>query len=214
VGASEIAAFNTDTLAAGSHVLSAVYGGDANNIAVTSSNISLNVTAAAPSDFQLALAPGGVVVSPTQPGKVEVTVSPVNGFNQTVSLACSNLPARAICNFWPATVTPKGSPVTSLLTLSVSANSAQTTGPPTPLAALQLSSLGILGLILRLRRARKPSRAARMVLTAAIPCLLLAALAGCSTITTSLSPGTTTTITVTATSGNLSHAARVNLTIQ
>lgn len=50
---------------------------------------------------------GGIKATQGQPATFNVTVTPVNGFSQSVSLACS-VPAPATCTFNPTSVQPTG----------------------------------------------------------------------------------------------------------
>jgi hypothetical protein len=50
-----------------------------------------------------------VTVTPGQAANYAVSISPVNGFNQTVQLSCSGAPAQATCTVTPASVTLDGS---------------------------------------------------------------------------------------------------------
>jgi subtilase family serine protease len=88
---------------------------DTNNLAVAFKN---------PPDFTVS-ALNSPVTLPAG-GKVQdtITVTPVNGFNQSVSFACAGLAQGENCSFAPASVTPSGSPATSTLTISTAANMA------------------------------------------------------------------------------------------
>jgi hypothetical protein len=108
--------FATTTLAAGTHSITAKYGGDANFAASTSSAVPINITAAG--NFTLSVAPSNVTVTAAQPGMTVVTVTPTNGFNQAVQFSCSNLPEAIDCEFEPHSVTPNGGPVTTMLAVT------------------------------------------------------------------------------------------------
>src|SRR5208337_3354465 len=65
-----------------------------------------------------------------------VTVSPVNGFSQPVTLSCykSSLPKGALCLANPASLTPVGGAVSSQLSVSTTAQSTTTTSQLLPRA--------------------------------------------------------------------------------
>lgn len=93
--------YNPSSLAAGSHSFTAAYQGDSNFNAVTSTAATLNVE-----DFQLALSPNTVTVSaPGQSGSTTLTITPLGGFNQTLTYVCSGLPTMADCTFSPTSST-------------------------------------------------------------------------------------------------------------
>jgi hypothetical protein len=137
----------------------------------------------------------------------------VEGFNQTVNLACSGMPIGTTCSFANSPLTPQGSAVSTALTLSLSGTPPLSSQSLVPLAALPLSGFGFLGLIFRLRGQSKSRRTIRKVFTIGVVCLSIAALWGCSSIRNGFGPGTTSVITVTATSGKLSHSGTFNLTV-
>ncbi len=67
-------------------------------------------------DFSLAASPSSATVAAGGPADYQVSLVPVNGFNDAVSIASSGLPAGAACSLSPAQVTPNG---TSESTLAV-----------------------------------------------------------------------------------------------
>lgn len=75
---------------------------------------------AAPADFSVAVSPTSISTTSGQTtAAITVTISPVNAsYGQAVSLSCGNLPAKAVCHFSPASVTPGSSAVTSSLTIA------------------------------------------------------------------------------------------------
>jgi hypothetical protein len=111
------ATFATSTLAAGTHSITAQYGGDATFAGSTSTAVSINITAATGS-FTLSATPSSVTVTASKPGMAVVTVTPANGFNQMVQFSCSNVPEGVDCEFQPNSVTPNGAPVTTMLAVT------------------------------------------------------------------------------------------------
>jgi len=76
-------------------------------------------------DFSLSASPSLDTVTAGQSATYTVTLTPVNGFNQAVSLSCSSgLPAAASCSFSPQSVTLNGSSTaTASLTVTTTAHS-------------------------------------------------------------------------------------------
>jgi hypothetical protein len=74
----------------------------------------------APADFSVAVSPSSTSVSSgSTSSAITVTVSSVNSsFGQAVNLSCGGLPAKAVCHFSAASVTPGTSPQTSNLTIA------------------------------------------------------------------------------------------------
>jgi hypothetical protein len=95
----------------------AVVSGYANS-SVASATYTINLPSPA---FTVAVLPTSLTVTSGSQGSATLTVTPQNGFNSTVSFACSGLPANATCSFAPAAVTPSGAAVTTQLTIALSA---------------------------------------------------------------------------------------------
>jgi hypothetical protein len=108
--------FTTTTLPVGADSITATYGGDANFSTSTSAPHLTNIGVVG--TFTLSAAPSTVTIAPGEPGVAVITVTPANGFNQSVQFSCSNLPAGIGCGFQPNSVTPNGGPVTTMLTVS------------------------------------------------------------------------------------------------
>ena len=99
------ASLTTSFASAGSVSLTASYGGDANNLASSSSPIA--VTIVAPS-FAVAVSPASATVTAGQSATFTVTVTPAGGFATAVTLSCGALPSQASCTFANPSVTPSG----------------------------------------------------------------------------------------------------------
>jgi Bacterial Ig-like domain (group 3)/MBG domain (YGX type) len=123
---SGVATFTTTALAAGTYVVTASYAGDANFSSSISS--AAPVTVVAP-DYSITSNPTSLTIKQGQSGTATFTVTPVGGFNQTITFACAGLPSGANCSFSPATVTPNGTAVTSLLTITTTAPTAMLSRP-------------------------------------------------------------------------------------
>ena len=59
-----------------------------------------------------------------QASTLTITLTPANGFNSAISLACSGMPAGVTCTFSPASVTPSGAPATSTVSVLAPSQSA------------------------------------------------------------------------------------------
>jgi hypothetical protein len=103
------ATLTTSSLAVGSHSLSASYSGSTAFAVSTSSPITVQVTAAAP-DFSGSANPASVTVAAGSSATLALTVTPLGGSTQTVTVSCGGLPANSTCGFSPgSSVTLDGS---------------------------------------------------------------------------------------------------------
>src|SRR5206468_11573755 len=99
---SGVALLRVNTLAVGSHSLTASYAGDGKFGAATSAGITINI---ANPDFAFAAAPATAVVIAGQSTQFVMTVTPAGSFASNVTFSCA--PVSGIsCAFNPATVTP------------------------------------------------------------------------------------------------------------
>lgn len=81
-------------------------------------------TASAEPDFTITANPTSLSVNSGQFGTVVLTVTPLNGFNNMVTLSCSGNPAGSDCFFSPSTLTPlNGAAATSSLQITTQASS-------------------------------------------------------------------------------------------
>jgi hypothetical protein len=217
-----MATFATSSLAAGSHSITAQYGGDANYATSTSPVVTQTVNAAA--DFSVSASPGNLTIVAGQSGTVAFTVTPQNGSTQTVSFSCSGLPSASACAFVPMSITLDGTHAAmTQVTISTTARTVavKAIGAARPpilgqmLGTLAICIAGIFGLALF--RPRHPAwRVALALLVFTIP---LAVLISCANGPASSggggTPAGTSSVIITATSGTDSHAApAVTLTVQ
>ncbi len=175
---------------------------------------------AASADFTIVLAGGSSSSATVLPGGTVVesfTVSPANGagvFANAIRLTASGLPAGATAVFSPASV-PAGSGTTTVtLVIQLPQTSAGSEWAPLGGAAGRLAPLTLALLLLplagRLRRGGK--RIGRPI---SLLLLAMAGLSGCGSIGGSLGQTSQTyTVSVTGTSGTLSHSATVTLTVE
>ena len=161
-------------------------------------------------DFTLTVAPQSMTVLAGGRGSASILISGLNSFNSAVSFSCSGLPAGTTCTFAPASVTGSGSSTT--LTIAAPVTAAMNGSSPYsrffPVAVLAV----MFGFINTRRR-----RTWLLVCLAYV--LPLCMLNGCgrdsgsgqSTASGSI-PGTYT-VSITGTSGTLSHSVPLSLTL-
>jgi hypothetical protein len=222
LSASGTATYTTTTLAVGSQSLTASYGGNTSFAASTSGAVTVTVTAGSP-DFTVALNPTSGTIAPGQSAMTTVTLTPSNGFNQTVALSCSGLPTGATCSFSSAAVMVNGNAATPTLTIATTAATAMnsTSKPFDPLASGGLLLAGLFGLPIVLRRRRAPTRWLPRVLLAVLFVGAGTLLQGCGGGGggrrdgggSGGTPAGTYTVTFMATAGSISHSAVYSLTV-
>lgn len=77
--------------------------------------LSSNATSTVP-DFSITANPTSLNLTPGQFGTIVLTITPLNGFADMVTLSCSGNPIPSTCTFSPATLTPlNGNPANSSL---------------------------------------------------------------------------------------------------
>jgi hypothetical protein len=162
-------------------------------------------------NFQVSASSGSMTVATGQSANTTITVTPQNGFADAVSFACSGLPAGASCSFSPQTVTPSGAAASTTLTVNDAASASMRDRNPVPL----IPGVALAGLVCFFGCKRRRWQ----ILAASVICVAcLGAINGCSG-GGSGGGGTTTpqpissTVTVTATSGTLSHTTTILLTV-
>ena len=187
--------------------------------------ITVGKTQPATPSFSVAAASQTLMVTRGQSVSTNLTITPSNGFNSTVSFSCSGLPGGATCSFSPLTVMPSGVSVRTQLTIS-----AATTGtyPVTkmagliPLSRLWPFGLGIAAFLLlfvfflnRASERRESLADAPKWIRIALVAALLAATAGCGYKANNMgTPTGTSTVMVNATSGGMMQSTSIALTVQ
>lgn len=188
--------------------------------------------AAAAGDFTMNLAQTALTVKQGTSGTVQVSVLPANGFSSPVTFNVTGLPAGTTFQFSPASITPSaGASASTTLTVTAGTYSAPPSSPyqssrskPSSisgvLAAGAIAPIALLALFPLRRNRRKFLRSLIMGGGASFLLLLSVLISGCGG-TKSASAGNSTppptgpsTVTVTATSGSLTHTATFSLTIQ
>ncbi len=157
-------------------------------------------------DFVLSTSLESLTVNPGGQGTLTLTLTPENGFNSPVALACYGLPSGASCSFEEGTVTLSGGPATTQLTITTGAQSSALQPKSRPF--IPLTALAMTVCLFGRRRRRDVHR----WLLLAVAYGGLGFLAGCAGIQLSSTP-TTSTVTVTAISGTLQQKATIMLTV-
>jgi hypothetical protein len=212
-----VAAFATSSLAVGTHTITAHYAGDTNFSAITSTAVTETVQ-----DFSLTVAASGTTSATATPGgaaNYALVIGPTTGtrFPGAVTLSVSGLPPGATGTLTPKTLPAGSGPTNVALTVQLPSVTASLRHHET--LALQLSPM-MLGMLLlpfagKMRRSARKQALLTLLLVATLGTSLLA-LSGCGSKNTGFldNPQTSYVLTVTATSGNLSHSTTLNLTVQ
>ncbi|QNI31224.1 Ig-like domain repeat protein [Alloacidobacterium dinghuense] len=115
-----------DKIPAFARQITAVYSGSGHYAASTSASANLQANnTSAPPDFSVTANPTSLNLNPGDFGTVIITVTPENGFTQSVTLALSGLPTTTTSSrFTPSIVTPTSTAaVTSTLQIQTTASS-------------------------------------------------------------------------------------------
>jgi Abnormal spindle-like microcephaly-assoc'd, ASPM-SPD-2-Hydin/Beta-propeller repeat len=171
-------------------------------------------------DFTIAASPTTVSVAAGSTANTTVTVVGLNAFSSAVALTCTGAPAGSTCSLNPTSVTPTSSGVTSAGTIVTTARTAPAMAfrigsRPTmgtrpgiwnaTLAMIGLSFALFVWMIRRIGAVRK--------LAWTFAALLMLSLTSCSGLPSTGTPAGTYTITITGTSGTLTHSTTVTLTV-
>jgi len=198
-------------LPVGQDIVTAQYSGDANYTGSTSSAVVITAQA----DFVFAAAtPSITIANPGGSGTAMLTIAGQPGYNGTVnftSTSCSGLPRESSCSFNPASLTGSGSTTLTIRTTaprsaSLEGGGCWTTSFGATLAAIFMLSGG--------SRRREWGRLFSLL---AVSCLITIASCGGSSKSGGGDAGTppgSSTVTVTASSGTLTHTATITLNIQ
>ena len=182
-------------------------------------------------DFSLGAAigancpPGGncstsATISSGQTATYDLQVTPINGFNGTVTLNCTGAPNGSSCSIAPATVPASGSYafVVTVGNLTVAAGHAKKDVPGVPASPaparipllLGTTTLGLLGICVALSAgsAKWRSTVALLLLLVALGCI-----SGCGGGGESVTPPTKFTITITGNSGGVNRTVALSLSV-
>jgi hypothetical protein len=201
----------TSALVLGAHSITAVYSGDVSNAPATSATLVLTV-----SDFAIAAAQSKQQTSSGASVSYPINLTSVGGtFTNAVTLAVTGLPAGATASFSPATVTPGTGGMTSILTITVPK---QVAGGWINKAMRAPFALAML--FFPLQFLMTGARKRRLLLLGMLVLGLTAGLVSCGgSSNKSTSPQQQPSpqsyvLTVTGTSGALSHSTTVTMTVQ
>jgi sugar lactone lactonase YvrE len=224
------ATYATSTLSAGTHPITAQYGGDSAYAASTSAALSQVVNA---NDFALASSTPTQTVSWGNAANYTITVTPQpqgGTFTGTIALSAAGLPAGATAIFTPSSVASPSGATNVTMTIQTPAKAAVapmilSRGPHArfPLFAVPFLALGAIWVARLLKRFASDSKL-RTLLPRPALLLLCFSLAGALLSATGCNGGfsappsspqsSSYTVTVTASSGALQHTASVTLTVQ
>jgi uncharacterized protein (TIGR03118 family) len=209
-----VAILRINTLAAGTHTLTASYAGDEKFDGSTSREVTINI---ANTDFSVGATPSTATVIAGQSTQFMLTVTPAGGFAGSVTFSCS--PVTGIsCTFSPGMVTPANGTASTQLTITTSASVTHfgllvpdLIGPCTLLVVLALFSLAVWpgGGI-------RPGRTSLLTATAAVAIIaLVLTIGGCGGYGSTMpaSRGTASVL-VTAQSGGIAHTTTVSVTVE
>jgi hypothetical protein len=213
LNAAGVAVLRTDTLASGVHSLTALYVGDDKFSASTSAAVSVDITNP---DFSLAASPTTASVIAGQSAQFVVTVSPVGGFANNVTLTCSPT-AGITCAFSPGTVATAHGAATANLTVATSSTVAAEGVAFPALIHFCAFLLALAGIgFANSRRGQGRNMQVPLLGAAAAAALAVFSLlaVGCGGAAVNSSNHRAASIVVTAQSGAISHSITVNVTVQ
>jgi hypothetical protein len=208
-----VAILRINTLAAGTHSLTASYSGDEKFDRSTSAGVTINIANA---DFSVGAAPSVATVIAGHSAQFMLTVTPSGGFANSVTFSCAPI-AGVTCTFNPPTITATSGPASTTLTVTTSANVSRygllmpdLIGPGALLVAIALFSIAM-------RRVRNLPSARVSPLAASLAAVVTLGLVigGCGGYANSSQANRgTATINITAQSGAISHTTTVNVTVK
>jgi uncharacterized protein (TIGR03118 family) len=168
--------------------------------------------AATGADFSLTLSAQSATITPGSTSNLTITAGAVGGFNGQISLTCT-APAGLTCALNPSTISPGSSASTSNLSITVAATPPSSGYSMLGMLAL-LPGLGLFGTVLTPRRKKFLTRKSSLW-TGLLGLLLLVSVfaLGCGSSRKTPAAGTQVNVTVTGTSGSLTHTSTVNVTI-
>lgn len=182
------------------------------------------------SDFAISVSPSGNTINPGESATYTVSATPSGGFNHVVMFSCSGLPAGASCSVAPSSVTLDGTHASTAQVVVTTTKGATLPVWPqlridhkvNPWGGTALLAICILYWLGFTGMRRKQRFSFRLLWPASAAILLAVLCASCGGGGSPMGPGPpppnptpagTSTIVVTGTSGNVSHAATAHLTV-
>ena len=206
--------YNTETV-------QARYDGDTNFAISASTESQLRVTG---TDFMFYGESGTLTVVPGQSGENTFTVDTQLNFAGQITFACSSLPAASTCTFQPNSVTGNSEVAVSVNTTAASSQSQRHTATSNGKLLSVAGMVLVGGVLLAVPRKRRSTLALTLVVLSAAVALPSCGGGGSSSGSGGGSggggggaggtPAGTYNVTVTATSGNLSHSGSITLIVQ
>jgi len=164
-------------------------------------------------DFSLSLSTQSITVTPGGSANLTISASGVGGFSGQIALSCT-APSGLSCAFSPTTISPGSSASSSTLTVSAAVIPPGGGGGYGAMGMAILPGLGIFGTVLATRKRKLFTRKAIGWTTVLGVLLLVSLLAiGCGGGSKGQTLPSQTTVMVTGTSGALSHAEAVTITV-
>jgi sugar lactone lactonase YvrE len=201
------ATLSVSSLIAGTHSITAVYGGDANYLSSTSTAAAIVV--APQSDFEITNKSPAQIIPPGASATFTIAVTSINSpFTNTVSLTAANLPPGATYSFTPASVIPGANGATTQLSVSVPRQTASRLRH-TRIAVAFASAFFPLAFMRSYRKRRSGS-----LLWIVMALAVLGSVAGCGTGGYFSQSEQTYSIAVIGTSGGTVHSTQVSLTVE
>lgn len=164
-----------------------------------------------PPDFSMALSPTSLTVSAGQQASTTLSITPSNGFQQTVSFSCSGLPTGTSCSFSPPSVTSAG-PSSIVLTIA-----ALTTAASRGDSVLKIPVTSLACVILLLLRSPTKRNWRKSALLVGVTLAMFGSMSACGGGSGGGGGGpsspVTSTVTVTATSSSVQHTASLTVTV-
>lgn len=214
VNSSAVATLTTTSLVTvGGDSITASYGGDANNLASTSTILAVTVN---PASFNMTASPSTTTVTASQTASYTVTVTPLGSYGSTVSFSATMTPAPVgspTLTFSPSTLTPGSSTSTTTLTIQGASNAVPAHGM---IAVFGLwIPLGFTALLLAGGRRRSLRRVLPQIALALALALSFGASFACSPTHTTTQQSQTYQVQITATApaGATSQAVTTSTTV-